>query len=185
MKYGSMSRLGKKPILIPSGVEVKISDGVFSVKGPLGETNKKFKEDIKIEIKEGSIVLTPQKNIKERFALWGTYASHIKNMIEGVTKGFEKKLIIEGVGFRAQIEGSNLALSLGLSHPVKTEIPKDLKVKVEKNVIIISGADKEKVGQFSAQIRALKKPEPYKGKGIRYENEIIRRKAGKKVATTT
>lgn len=180
-----MSRLGKKPILIPSGVEIKINDDFFFVKGPLGEIVKKFKENIKIEIKEGSIVLTPQKNIKESFALWGTYASHIKNMIEGVTRGFEKKLIIEGVGFKAQIEGSNLVLSLGLSHPIKTEIPKDLNVKVEKNVIIISGADKEKVGQFSAQIRALKKPEPYKGKGIRYEKEIIRRKAGKKVAATT
>lgn len=170
--------------MIPSGVEIKISEDVLSVKGPLGEIFKKFKKDIKIEIKEGSIVLTPQKNIKEGFALWGTYASHIKNMIEGVTKGFEKKLIIEGVGFKAQIDGSNLVLSLGLSHPVKTEIPKDLKVKIEKNVIIISGTDKERVGQFSSQIRALKKPEPYKGKGIRYENEIIRRKAGKKVVAS-
>ncbi|MBI4692133.1 MAG: 50S ribosomal protein L6 [Candidatus Terrybacteria bacterium] len=180
-----MSRLGKKPIIIPENVKVTEENGVLIIKGPLGEISRNFKKDINIEIKEGSIVLVPQKNIKENFALWGTYASHIKNMIEGVTKGFEKKLIIEGVGFRAQLEESNLVLNLGLSHPVKVEIPKDLKVKTEKNVIVVFGADKEKVGQFSSQIRALKKPEPYKGKGIRYEGEIIRRKAGKKAAAAT
>lgn len=179
-----MSRLGKKPIMIPEKVEVKKEDGLFGVKGPLGEIKRSFKNDIEIEIKEGLICLKPKQKTKESAALWGTYYSHLKNMIEGVTKGFQKKLLIEGIGFRAQLEGTKLVLSLGLSHPIKIEVPKDLKVQVEKNIITVSGVDKEKVGQFSAEIRALKKPEPYKGKGIRYEKEIIRRKAGKKAVAT-
>lgn len=180
-----MSRLGKKPIIIPEKVEVKKEDGLFRVKGPLGETKKFFKNDIKIEIRDGSIFLTPVKKTKETSALWGTYFSHIKNMIEGVINGFEKKLIIEGIGYKAQLDGAKLSLNLGLSHPVKADIPEGIKIKVEKNIISVSGIDKEKVGQFSAEIRALKKPEPYKGKGIRYEKEVIRRKSGKKAAATT
>lgn len=180
-----MSRLGKKPIMIPEKVEVKKEDGLFSVKGPLGETKRSFKNDIGIEIKDGSIFLMPRKKTKETSALWGTYFSHIKNMIEGVTNGFEKKLIIEGIGYRVQLDGAKLLLNLGLSHPVKVDIPEGIKIKVEKNIISVSGIDKEKVGQFSAEIRALKKPEPYKGKGIRYEKEVIRRKSGKKAAATT
>lgn len=178
-----MSRLGKKPIIIPSGVEVKINGDVFVVKGPKGELSRKFKNDVEIILDGNEITLKPKRNSKDVMALWGTYASHIKNMIEGVTNCFEKKLVIEGIGFKAQLEGANLSLNLGLSHPVKVEIPKDLKVTVEKNIVGISGADKEKVGALSAKIRALKKPEPYKGKGIRYENEVIRRKSGKKAAT--
>jgi large subunit ribosomal protein L6 len=181
-----MSRIGKKPILIPEGVEVAVDKGRVSIKGPQGELNRVFKNNIDIVIKDGAVVLTPVKETKENSALWGTYASHIKNMIEGVKNGFEKKLIIEGIGFRAAVEGTNLVLNLGLSHPVKMEIPGGLKVATEKGLIIISGPDKEKVGKFSAEVRDLKRPEPYKGKGIRYEKEIIRRKAGKKaVATTT
>lgn len=179
-----MSRLGKKPILIPENVKVSYKDGVLAVAGPFGETSRIFKKDIKIIIGDNSLLLNPQKTTKENLALWGTYVSHIKNMITGVTKNFEKKLVIEGIGFKAQLEGMVLALSLGLSHPIKVEIPDDIKVKVEKNVIIVSGVDKEKIGQFAAKIRALKKPEPYKGKGIRYENEVIKRKAGKKAAAT-
>jgi large subunit ribosomal protein L6 len=179
-----MSRIGKKPILIPAGVEVKINDGVFSAKGPKGENSRIFKNDIDIAINDGIITLNPVRQTKELSALWGTYASHIQNMIKGVTDGFEKKLIIEGIGFKAQLDGANLVLSLGLSHPVKKEIPQGIKVTTEKSLITISGIDKEKVGQFSAEVRALKKPEPYKGKGIRYENEIIRRKAGKKATAT-
>ena len=178
-----MSRLGKKPIIIPSGVEAKINGEIFSVKGPKGELNRKMKNDIEISLNGNEINLKPKRNSKDVLALWGTYASHIKSMIKGVTEGFEKKLVIEGIGFKAQLEGTNISLNLGLSHPVKVEIPKDLKAAVEKNVISISGADKEKVGAISAKIRALKKPEPYKGKGIRYENEVIRRKSGKKAAT--
>ena len=178
-----MSRLGKKPIIIPSGVEAKINGEVFTVKGPKGELNRRMKNDIEISLTGNEITLKPKRNSKEVMALWGTYASHIKSMIKGVTEGFEKKLVIEGIGFKAQMEGANITLNLGLSHPLKVEIPKDLKAAVEKNIITISGADKEKVGAISAKIRALKKPEPYKGKGIRYENEVIRRKSGKKAAT--
>lgn len=178
-----MSRIGKKPILIPEKVEVKIDGGIVAVKGPLGEMQKSFREnDIEIAVKDGHVVLDAKRKSRQALALWGTYASHIKNMIEGVTKGFEKKLVIEGIGYRAQMEGLKLLLNLGLSHPVKVAAPDGVKAQVEKNVITISGVDKEKVGQFSAEIRALKKPEPYKGKGIRYENEIVRRKTGKKAA---
>ncbi|MBU4224074.1 50S ribosomal protein L6 [Patescibacteria group bacterium] len=178
-----MSRIGKKPILIPEKVEVKIDGGIVAVKGPLGEMQKSFREnDIEIAVKDGCVVLNAKRKSRQALALWGTYASHIKNMIEGVTKGFEKKLVIEGIGYRAQMEGLKLLLNLGLSHPVKAAAPDGVKAQVEKNVITISGVDKEKVGQFSAEIRALKKPEPYKGKGIRYENEIVRRKTGKKAA---
>jgi len=181
-----MSRIGKKPIIIPEKVEVSEERGIVKVKGPGGELKRFFKSDIDISIDKGIITLKPVKNTKEVFSLWGTYASHLQNMIEGVTKGFVKKLIIEGIGLRAQTEGGDLVLSLGLSHPVRVKIPEGIKINVEKNLISVSGIDKEKVGQFSAEIRALKKPEPYKGKGIRYEDEIIRRKAGKKaVATAT
>lgn len=179
-----MSLIGKKPILIPEGVQIKFENNNFSVKGLLGELSRRFKDDIGFYISEKEIILKPVKNSKNVLSLWGTYASHIKNMIEGVTKGFEKKLIIEGIGYKAHIDGQNLVLNLGFSHPVKIEIPKNLKVSIEKNIIKVSGIDKEETGSFSAKIRSLKKPEPYKGKGIRYENEIVRRKAGKKAATT-
>ncbi|TSD02321.1 MAG: large subunit ribosomal protein L6 [Parcubacteria group bacterium Athens0714_24] len=179
-----MSRMAKKPILIPEKVDIAKDGEKIKVKGPLGELERIFKNNIEISIKDGNIVLTAKKEDKETKALLGTYVSHIRNMIAGVTKGFEKKLIIEGIGFRAQVEGTNLVLNLGLSHPVKMGIPKGLKVQVEKSIVSVSGFNKETVGQFSANVRALKKPEPYKGKGIRYENEIIRRKAGKKAATT-
>ncbi|NOY35556.1 MAG: 50S ribosomal protein L6 [bacterium] len=178
-----MSRIGKKPISIPNGVEVKMEDGVVIVKGPLGELKRGFKDDIEIKIGESEVVLAPKKETGPMMALWGTYASHIGNMVEGVTKGFEKKLIVDGVGFKVQVEGQNLTLNLGFSHPVKVAIPEGVKVSVEKNIISVSGIDKEAVGGFSAKIRMLKKPEPYKGKGIRYENEVVRRKAGKKAAT--
>ena len=184
-----MSRLGKKPILIPEGVEIKIEKGILTVKGPLGSVSRSFKDDISISINKDMINLEPNKTKKTRrqkevFALWGTYSSHIRNMLEGVTKGFSKTLIIEGIGYRVIKEGSVLILSLGFSHSVKAAIPEGLDLKVEKNTIIISGVDKEKVGAFAAQIRALKKPEPYKGKGIHYQGEIIRRKSGKKATAS-
>lgn len=178
----NMSRIGKKEILIPDKVEVTQSNGVVKVKGPLGETERYFKPDIEIMIGDKSINLKPKKT-PENNALWGSYASHITNMIEGVTKGFEKKLVIEGVGFKAQVSGKKLSLNLGLSHPVEVEVPVDINVLVDKNLITISGVDKERVGQFSATVRAIKKPEPYKGTGIRYEKEFIIRKVGKKAAT--
>jgi large subunit ribosomal protein L6 len=179
-----MSRMAKKPIVIEKGVQVLKEGNKIKIKGPLGELERIFKPDIEISIKEDNIIFSAPKKTKETSALLGTYISHVKNMLLGVTKGFEKKLIIEGIGYRAQIEGTNLVLNLGLSHPIKKEVPTGLKVKVEKNVISVFGPDKEMVGQFSAEVRFFKKPEPYKGKGIRYEDEIIRRKAGKKAAAT-
>lgn len=185
-----MSRIGKKPIIIPEGVEVKLENGNVGVKGPLGENKRFFKDDILISVdaEKKEINLKPaEKKIrrqKEISALWGTYASHIRNMVLGVTKGFSKSLVIEGVGYRASKESSTLVLSLGFSHPVKVQIPSGIDLKIEKNIITLSGVDKEQVGAFAAKIKALKKPEPYKGKGIRYEGEIIRHKAGKKAVAS-
>lgn len=184
-----MSRLGKKPIIIPEKVEAKFKDGLLSVKGPLGEISRDFKDDIIIGLEKDKIILTPNeakktRRAKEISALWGTYASHIRNMIEGVVRGFSKTLVIEGIGYRAGKEGSTLVLSLGFSHPVKVPIPQGIDLKLEKNTIVISGLDKEQVGTFAAKVRALKKPEPYKGKGIRYQDEFVRHKAGKKAVAS-
>jgi large subunit ribosomal protein L6 len=179
-----MSRLGKKPIEILEGVEVKEKDGIVTVKGPLGEISRDFKDFVKIEIEAKEIKLFPLGKSKKYTALWGTYASHLKNMIEGVKNGFSKTLIIEGVGFKVKLEGKTLVLNLGFSHQVKVEVPEGIEVLVEKNSIKISGVNKELVGYFAAKVRDFKKPEPYKGKGIRYKDEVIRRKAGKKAAGT-
>jgi large subunit ribosomal protein L6 len=175
-----MSRIGKKLITIPEKTEVKISGGDLTVKGPLGELKRNFSSDIVIKIEDGKVVLNPVRENIFLNSLWGTYASHILNMIAGVNKAFEKKLIIEGIGYKAEVKGDKLMFSLGFSHPVYVEIPKTLKVSSEKGTITVSGMDKEEVGQFVAKLRALKKPEPYKGKGIRYSDEVIRRKQGKK-----
>ncbi|MCI5050693.1 MAG: 50S ribosomal protein L6 [Candidatus Pacebacteria bacterium] len=178
-----MSRLSKQPIAIPNGVEITINGNDVAVKGPKGELSRSFKTDvISLENKDGSIVLDKVTDTVFARALIGTYASHLMNMIHGVTEGFEKKLIVEGVGFRSEVKGKNLEMALGFSHPVIMEIPEGISVTAEKNVITVTGTDKERTMQFAAQIRAKKKPEPYKGKGIRYEGEIIRRKQGKKSA---
>ena len=175
-----MSRIGKQQIIIPEKTEVTKSGSAVLVKGPLGELSRDFKEDIEITIEDKEVVLKPSNDSKFANSLWGTYSSHIKSMVEGVNKPFEKKLIIEGVGFKVELSGEELVFSLGFSHKINVSIPKGLNVTVEKNTITVSGISKELVGQFTANIRELKKPEPYKGKGIRYENEIIRRKQGKK-----
>jgi large subunit ribosomal protein L6 len=177
-----MSKVGKQIISIPEKVEVSFVDGVFTVKSAAGTLSKAFKPVIEVKIDGKEITLSPKNEDTTTRALWGTYASHIKNMIEGVTKGFAKKLILEGVGFKSEVKGKELVLALGFSHPVPVVIPEGLKVTAEKNLITISGIDKEKVGEFSAKVRDLKKPEPYKGKGFRYEDEVIRRKQGKKSA---
>lgn len=177
-----MSRIGKKIIAISKGTEVSNSDGVFSVKGPLGTLTKKFKQDIEITITAENVTLVPKRETLENKALWGTYASHIMNMIAGVTTPYVKKLIIEGIGYKSEVKGDNLVLALGFSHPVNVPIPKTLKVTAEKNIITATGIDKEVVGEFVASVRSLKKPEPYKGKGIRYEGEVVKRKQGKKTA---
>ncbi|OGI88155.1 50S ribosomal protein L6 [Candidatus Nomurabacteria bacterium RIFCSPLOWO2_01_FULL_33_24] len=178
-----MSRIGKQEINIPNGTEVAKNDNLLIVKGPKGELKKEFKDIIDINIKDKIITLKPRVNNIASKALWGTYASHIKNMVDGVNNLFEKKLIVEGIGFKTEINDHKLVLSVGFSHKINISLPKNLNVSVQKNIITISGVDKELVGQFSAKIRSLKKPEPYKGKGIRYENEIIRRKQGKRAVT--
>ena len=175
-----MSRLGKRPIEIPEKVEVSRDGFTVKVKGPHGEISRAFRDDIDIALAEKTVTLTPKRNAQTAQALWGTYASHIKNMIQGVVEPFVKKLIVEGVGYKVALEGNMLVLSLGFSHKVEVVIPEGIKVEVEKNTITISGISKEQVGQFTARVRSYKKPEPYKGKGIRYEDEVVRRKQGKK-----
>ncbi len=177
-----MSRIGKKPIIIPENTELKQDGATITVKGPKGEISRTFRSEVNIKVDGNTITLEPANNSKFAQSLWGTYGSHLVNMIDGVNTPFEKKLIIEGVGFRAEMSGNKLVLSLGFSHKIEKEIPEGLTVSVEKNTLFISGVDKEKVGQFAAKIRSYRKPEPYKGKGIRYDNEVVRRKEGKKTA---
>lgn len=179
-----MSRVGKKPILIPEGVEVKIEGQQISIKGPKGELSREIRPEIKVEIKGKEIFVSPQIETKKTKAFWGTTRALLANMIKGVKEGYERKLEIEGLGFKASVESGapeNLILYVGFSHPVKIKAPKDIKFLVEKNVITVSGIDKELVGQIAAKIRKVKPPEPYKGKGIRYLGEQIRRKVGKRV----
>ncbi len=177
-----MSRIGKKGVTIPAGTIVTNDGTVFTVKGPLGELTRDFTGPVNIKVFGSSITFIPKNNSKEARSLWGTYASHLVNMVAGVNTAFVKKLIIEGVGYKVEPQGNVLVFSLGFSHKVPMEIPKDVKVLVEKNNLTLSSMNKESVGQFAAQIRAKKKPEPYKGKGIRYSDEVIRRKQGKKSA---
>ncbi|MBU3923070.1 50S ribosomal protein L6 [Patescibacteria group bacterium] len=173
-----MSRIGKQPIIIPDNIDVKINDNLILVKGPRGELQETIHPDVSVEIKDKEIILKNNNNS----AIWGTMRSLIFNLIKGVSDGFEKKLIYEGVGYKAVLEGKKLVLSLGYSHPIEIEAPHGIEFKIEKNTITISGINKQLVGQVAADIRSKRKPEPYKGKGIRYENEIIRRKTGKKAA---
>lgn len=175
-----MSRVGRKPIKIPESAEVKVSGKKISVKGPKGTLNFDFHSDIKVDVSEEEIRVSVDKNTKQAYSLWGLTRMLIANMIEGVTKGFEKQLELQGVGFRMAIQGRKLQMALGFSHPVEMEIPEGLEAKVEKNVLTIWGTDKQKVGQFAASVRALKRVEPYKGKGFRYRGEIVRKKVGKK-----
>lgn len=175
-----MSRVGQQIIAIPPKTEVVKKDGLLVVKGPLGELSREFRDDIEITVKDGTVTFAPKNMTPATRALWGSYASHVKNMIHGVNEKYEKKLLIEGVGLRAEVKDKEFVFALGLSHPVTVAIPEGITATSEKGLITVSGIDKEQVGSFAAEIRALKKPEPYKGKGIRYESEIIRRKQGKK-----
>lgn len=177
-----MSRLGKQKLELPAGVTFSYVNDVAEVKGPKGELSKKFLPNIKIEVADNAVTFTPKKDDLVSRALWGTYASHVRNMVKGVTEGYTKKLILEGVGFKSEVKGTNLELALGFSHQVIVPITSDITVTAEKNNITITGIDKEVVGQFAAKVRALKKPEPYKGKGFRYDGEVIRRKQGKKAS---
>lgn len=176
-----MSRLGKQPVTIPSGVTATFADGVLTVTGPKGTLTRAVRKDVDIAIDGSTIVLTPGKTVMAP-ALWGTYAAHARNMIKGVTDGFTKVLDIEGVGYKAEVKGGQIVLNVGFSHPVQLDIPAGITATVEKTVITLTSADKDLLGQFAANVRKVKKPEPYKGKGIRYRGEYIIRKQGKKAA---
>ncbi len=178
-----MSRTGKLPIKIPAGTEVSATPGEITVKGKGGTLKKSLHPNIKVAVANGEVLVTPKDDSRISRALWGTYAAHVRNMVSGVNTPFQKKLQIEGIGFRAEMAGKQIKLAIGFSHPVLVSIPAGITAAIDKNIITVSGADKEQVGEFAASIRALKKPEPYKGKGIRYEGEVVRHKAGKKAAT--
>lgn len=174
-----MSRLGKIPVVIPAGVTVTLAEGILTVKGPKATLVRPFKDDVNIVVEGETITLTPGETTAAK-ALWGTYAAHIRNMVTGVTEGFTKILEIEGVGYRAEVKGKEIILNVGFSHPVNLDIPEGIAAEVVKSVITLTGADKDELGQFAANIRKVKKPEPYKGKGIRYQGEYVIRKQGKK-----
>lgn len=175
-----MSRIGKKPIEIPEKVSADLSDGVLTIEGPNGTLERDISDVVSVEIDDGAITVTPENNSTFSRSMWGTTASHIKNMLSGVTEGFKKKLTFSGIGYRANVSGSTLTLEMGYSHDVNLDIPDDLEVSVEKDTITVGGPNKESVGAFAAKIRAVRTPEPYKGSGIKYDDEVIRRKEGKK-----
>ena len=177
-----MSRIGKKPIILPDGVTTEINAKTLKIKGPKGELVLDLHPKVTVEKSENTLLVKVAKpEVKLERSLWGLFRSLISNMAVGVTTGFTKVLEINGVGYKAAMAGQKLVLNLGYSHPIEMEIPKTLEIKVEKNTITISGADKQAVGQFAAVVRGQRPPEPYKGKGIKYANEVIRRKAGKVV----
>lgn len=190
-----MSRIGRQPILIPENIEVKINPDLIMIKGPKGELKQSLPDEIKVMLKEVAAQAEPGKTIKQlqveinkktknSQAIWGLFRSLIFNMVKGVEQGFEKKLEIEGVGYRAAVQGKKLILNVGLSHSIEIEAPANIEFNVNGNVITVSGIDKQMVGQIAAEIRAKRKPEPYKGTGIHYLGEVIRRKAGKKAVAS-
>lgn len=180
-----MSRIGKKPISIPDKVEIIIEDNIVKTKGPKGELKIKVRPEIKVELKNNEIVLAPKNETKKVRAFWGLYRTLIANNIKGVVEGYQKQLEIEGLGYKAEVKGKDLILYVGYSHPVKITPPEGIEFKVEDKVITVSGIDKQLVGQIAAEIRKVRPPEPYKGKGIRYLGETIRRKVGKKAVSAT
>jgi large subunit ribosomal protein L6 len=177
-----MSRVGKKPVIIPNGVTIEHKENNLIVTGPKGTLTMDIPPKAIIAITDGELTVdVAKKEDKKEKALWGLTRALVQNLVDGVTKGFEKKLEVNGVGFKIALTGKTLTLHLGFSHPVDVEVLPGLEVSIEKNVITITGIDKQQVGQFAADVRALKKPEPYKGKGIKYIDEVIIRKAGKVV----
>src|SRR5258705_2860619 len=176
-----MSRIGKQPIPLPDGVSIEIAPGTVSVKGPKGELTQTLPREMKVEQADGTVTVERPTNRGEHRALHGLTRSLIANMVEGVTAGFEKRLEIQGVGYRAQLKGKNLELALGFSHPVSIEAPEGIEFEVpQPTEIIVRGIDKQLVGQVAADIRKRRPPEPYKGKGIRYRGEHVARKGGKR-----
>ena len=175
-----MSKIGKLPVAVPAGVTVTCSDGLVSVKGPKGELSQKISNTIKVEVKDGEVVLSTLDDSKQTNAFHGLYRNLIHNMVVGVTTGFSKSLVITGVGYRAEVQGKILMLNLGYSNDFFATIPDGLTGTADaQGKVTVSGIDKQQVGEFCSQIRKLRKPEPYKGKGVRYETEVIRRKVGK------
>ena len=172
-----MSRIGKQPIEILKGVDIKIEGQTVSVKGPKGELSRVVHDEVNVEQKENEVIVSSNNS-----ALWGTTRSNIANMVHGVVDGYEKKLELEGIGYRVAVEGDNVVLNVGFSHTVEIKIPEGLSCTVDKNTIVVSGINKERVGELAAKIRKAKPAEPYKGKGFRYEGEVIRRKLGKRAA---
>ena len=176
-----MSRVGKNPVAVPNGVSINLTEAVFSAKGKLGELSLNLTSDVTVTQEENQIWVKPNNDSKRARALWGTTCANIANLVVGVSEGFTRKLEISGVGYRAQVQGNKLVLQLGFSHDVEMDIPSGISVVAEKPTLIaISGADKQLVGQFAANARGWRGPEPYKGKGVRYEGEYILRKEGKK-----
>src|SRR3989344_3474538 len=182
-----MSRIGKKHIDIPTGVTVQVQEGKVHVKGPKGDLFFQVPSLIEVKIEEGKVLVFPrskrQNPSRQEASLWGLVRTLVSNMVQGTTQGFQKKLEIEGVGYRAQKQGEDLSLQLGFSHAIVLHPPEGITFEIEKNLITISGADKEQVGQFAAVIKSKRPVEPYKGKGIRYQGQYVRRKLGKKAAT--
>ena len=176
-----MSRIGKKPVTIPSGVTADIANGVITVKGPKGTLTLTMREEISYTVDGSAIIVKPANDTKAARAFWGMQRTLVDNLVTGVTEGYTKTLQITGVGYRANAQGSNLKLQLGYSHDVDFAIPEGIEIKTPDNTtVLISGIDKQKVGQVAAEIRRWRKPEPYKGKGIKYAGEFIFRKEGKK-----
>jgi len=175
-----MSRIGKKPVSVPNGVTVTVNGPAITVKGPKGELSRKLHPDMQVKVENGTITVNRPSDEDRHKALHGLTRSLIANMVEGVTQGYRKQLEITGVGYKAEVKPFGLQLALGFSHPVEYRAPAGIKLTApQPTAVVIEGADKEKVGQVAAEIRALRKPEPYKGKGVKYQGEQIRRKAGK------
>ncbi|MBN8811937.1 MULTISPECIES: 50S ribosomal protein L6 [Sphingomonas] len=176
-----MSRIGKKPVTVPAGVTASIDGRVLSVKGPKGTLSLNLRDEISYTVEDGGIVVKPANETKQARAFWGMQRTLVQNLVTGVTEGFTKKLLITGVGYRAASQGKVLKLQLGYSHDVNIDVPEGIEIKTpDQTTVEISGIDKQKVGQIAAEIRRWRKPEPYKGKGIKYDGEFIFRKEGKK-----
>ncbi len=176
-----MSRIGKAPIPVPAAVKVELQPNLITIKGGKSELKMQLPQEVSVSLSDGKIAVQPANDSQRARAMWGTVRTSINNMVDGVTKGFSERLEINGVGFRAAVDKGILTISLGFSHEIKYALPAGIDIKAEKpTLIVISGADKQLVGQIAADIRRLRKPEPYKGKGVKYESETIRRKEGKK-----
>jgi len=174
-----MSRIGKLPVTIPQGVTVDVAGGVLTTKGKLGTLKLVVNNEVEASVKDGKVVISPKSETKRARMAWGTARALVNNMVNGVTKGYTINLEINGVGYRADVAGQKLNMALGFSHPVVFELPKGIAAKVDKNTVILTGIDKEMLGETASKIRAIRPPEPYKGKGIKYVEEVIHRKVGK------